>query len=68
MLLMPHARARTASGASRLAHLLPERSIMPTPSRLKAPLILVLTCVFLFAGVAILIGVFGLLVKLFGHA
>ncbi|MEM5457902.1 hypothetical protein VSR69_24105 [Paraburkholderia phytofirmans] len=41
---------------------------MPTPSRLKAPLILVLTLVFLFAGVAILVGVFGLLVKLFGHA
>jgi hypothetical protein len=39
---------------------------MPTPSRLKAPLILVLTLVFLFGGVAVLIGVFGLLVKLFG--
>jgi hypothetical protein len=45
-----------------------KHSIMPTPSRLKAPLILVLTLVFLFAGVAILVGVFGLLVKLFGHA
>ena len=40
---------------------------MPTPSRVKAPLILVLTFVFLFAGVAILLGVLGLLVKLFGH-
>lgn len=42
--------------------------IMPTPSRLKALLILVLTFVLLFAGVAVLIGVFGLLVKLFGPA
>ena len=41
---------------------------MPTPSRFKAPFILVLTFVLLFAGVTVLIGVFGLLVKLFGHA
>jgi hypothetical protein len=41
---------------------------MPTPSRLKAPLILVLTLVFLFVGVGVLVGVFGLLVKLFSHA
>ncbi|EIF34134.1 hypothetical protein BCh11DRAFT_01932 [Burkholderia sp. Ch1-1] len=40
---------------------------MPTPSRFKAPLILVIALVLLFAGVAVLIGVFGLLVKLFGH-
>ncbi|PQV49237.1 hypothetical protein [Paraburkholderia sp. BL21I4N1] len=39
---------------------------MSTPSRFKAPLILVLSIVLLFAGVAVLIGVFGLLVKLFG--
>ncbi|AIP35544.1 hypothetical protein DR64_6651 [Paraburkholderia xenovorans LB400] len=45
----------------------PDHSIMPTPSRFKAPLILVITFVLLFAGVAVLIGVFGLLVKLFGH-
>lgn len=37
---------------------------MPTPSRLKAPLILALTLVLLCAGVAVLVGVFGLLVKL----
>ncbi|MFM0222629.1 hypothetical protein [Paraburkholderia dipogonis] len=40
---------------------------MPIPSRLKAPLILVLTFVSLFAGLAVLTGVFGLLVILFGH-
>lgn len=45
----------------------PDHSIMPTPSRFKAPLILVITFVLLFAGVAVLIGVFGLLVKLFSH-
>ncbi|WP_272634522.1 hypothetical protein [Paraburkholderia bryophila] len=39
---------------------------MSTPSRFKAPLILVLSIVLLFAGVAVLIGVFGLLIKLFG--
>ncbi|MFM0736062.1 hypothetical protein PQQ51_02295 [Paraburkholderia xenovorans] len=39
---------------------------MSTPSRLKAPLILLLSVVLLFAGLAIAIGVFGLLVKLFG--
>ncbi|MFM0645112.1 hypothetical protein PQR14_12350 [Paraburkholderia bryophila] len=39
---------------------------MSTPSRFKAPLILVLSIVLLFAGVSVLIGVFGLLVKLFG--
>ncbi|WP_259461226.1 hypothetical protein [Paraburkholderia fungorum] len=40
---------------------------MSTPSRLKTPLILVLSLVLLCAGVAVLVGVFGLLVKLFGH-
>ncbi|MFL9868640.1 hypothetical protein PQR67_31100 [Paraburkholderia fungorum] len=40
---------------------------MSTSSRLKAPLILALTLVLLCAGVAVLVGVFGLLVKLFGH-
>jgi hypothetical protein len=40
---------------------------MQTPSRWKAPLILAITFVLLFAGVTVLIGVFGLLVKLFGH-
>ena len=40
---------------------------MPKPSPFKALLILVITFVLLFAGVAVLIGVFGLLVKLFGH-
>ncbi|RAS22298.1 hypothetical protein [Paraburkholderia bryophila] len=39
---------------------------MSTPSPFKAPLILVLSIVLLFAGVAVLIGVFGLLIKLFG--
>ncbi|MFM0596191.1 MULTISPECIES: hypothetical protein [Paraburkholderia] len=39
---------------------------MSTPSRFKAPLILVGSIVLLFAGVSVLIGVFGLLVKLFG--
>ncbi|WGS53200.1 hypothetical protein LFL96_34110 [Paraburkholderia sp. D15] len=38
---------------------------MSTPSRFKAPLILLLSLVLLFAGVAVLIGVFGLLIKLF---
>ncbi|MEZ0604145.1 hypothetical protein ACAX43_18585 [Paraburkholderia sp. IW21] len=37
---------------------------MSTPSRLKAPLILVLSLVLLSAGVAVLVGVFGLLVSL----
>ncbi|MFM0212475.1 hypothetical protein PQQ96_34355 [Paraburkholderia sediminicola] len=41
---------------------------MTTPSRLKTPLILVLTLVLLCAGVAVLVGVFGLLVKLAGVA
>ncbi|ASL48245.1 hypothetical protein bAD24_III12670 [Burkholderia sp. AD24] len=41
-------------------------AIMSTPSPFKAPLILVLSIVLLFAGVAVLIGVFGLLIKLFG--
>lgn len=39
---------------------------MSTPSRLKTPLILVLTLVVLCAGVAVTIGVFGLLVMLLG--
>jgi hypothetical protein len=39
---------------------------MSTPSRLKAPLILVLSLVLLCAGVAVLVGVFGLLIKLAG--
>lgn len=66
LLLLP--RRRTTSGASRITRPLPQHLIMPTPSRFKAPLILVLTFVLLFAGVTVLIGVFGLLVKLFGHA
>jgi hypothetical protein len=41
---------------------------MSTPSRLKAPLILVLSLVLLCAGVAVLVGLFGLLVKLLGLA
>ncbi|CAB3669940.1 hypothetical protein [Paraburkholderia phenoliruptrix] len=41
---------------------------MSTSNRLKAPLVLLLTLVLLCAGVAVLVGVFGLLVKLFGHA
>ncbi|CAE6721774.1 hypothetical protein R69888_01640 [Paraburkholderia haematera] len=41
-------------------------AIMSTPSRLKAPLILVVSLVLLCAGVAVLVGVFGLLVKLLG--
>ncbi|MFL9882497.1 hypothetical protein PQR68_11505 [Paraburkholderia agricolaris] len=39
---------------------------MSTTSRFKTPLILVLSLVLLCAGVAVLVGVFGLLVKLFG--
>lgn len=39
---------------------------MSTPSRLKTSLILVLSLVLLCAGVAVLVGVFGLLVKLAG--
>ena len=41
---------------------------MSTPSRLKTPLILVLTLVLLCAGVAVLVGAFGLLIKLAGLA
>jgi hypothetical protein len=41
---------------------------MSTPSRFKAPLILVLTIVLLCVGVAVPIGIFGLLVELFRHA
>ena len=41
---------------------------MSTSNRLKAPLVLLLTLVLLCAGVAVLVGVFGLLVKLLGHA
>ncbi|WP_434110677.1 hypothetical protein [Paraburkholderia caffeinilytica] len=39
---------------------------MSTSSRLKAPLILVLSLVLLCAGVAVLVGVFGLLVTVLG--
>ncbi|MFM0605876.1 hypothetical protein PQR05_15225 [Paraburkholderia sediminicola] len=39
---------------------------MSTPSRLKAPLILVLSLVLLCVGVAVLVGVFGLLVTVLG--
>ncbi|WP_268963080.1 hypothetical protein [Paraburkholderia domus] len=39
---------------------------MSTPSRFKTPLILVLSLVLLCAGVAVLVGVFGLLIKLTG--
>ncbi|MDR6206555.1 hypothetical protein [Paraburkholderia graminis] len=41
---------------------------MPTSNRMKAPLVLLLTLVVLCAGLAVLLGIFGLLVKLFGHA
>ncbi|CAB3718992.1 hypothetical protein SCB29_16660 [Paraburkholderia sp. SIMBA_055] len=41
---------------------------MPTSNRMKAPLVLLLTLVVLCAGLAVLVGIFGLLVKLFGHA
>jgi hypothetical protein len=40
--------------------------IMPTPNRFKAPLVLLVALVLLCAGVAVLVGVFGLLVKLVG--
>ncbi|HEX7933617.1 MAG TPA: hypothetical protein VF573_11175 [Paraburkholderia sp.] len=40
---------------------------MSTSNRFKAPLVLLLTLVVLCVSVAILVGVFGLLVKLFGH-
>ncbi|HYS66576.1 MAG TPA: hypothetical protein VEN30_22565 [Paraburkholderia sp.] len=40
---------------------------MSTPSRFKAPLILVLSLVLLCAGLAVFVGIFGLLVKLFGN-
>jgi hypothetical protein len=40
---------------------------MPTSNPFKPLLILVLTLVLLCAGVAVLVGVFGLLVKLLGH-
>ncbi|MFM0339718.1 hypothetical protein [Paraburkholderia fungorum] len=39
---------------------------MSTPSRLKAPLILILSLVVLCVGVAVAIGVFALLVTLLG--
>jgi hypothetical protein len=39
---------------------------MPTPNRFNAPLVLLVTLVLLCAGVTVLVGVFGLLVKLFG--
>ena len=41
---------------------------MSTPSRFKTLLTLVLSLVLLCAGVAVLVGVFGLLVKLLGPA
>jgi hypothetical protein len=40
---------------------------MSTSNRFKVPLVLLLTLVLLCAGVAVLVGVFGLLVKLLGH-
>ncbi|MGF6770872.1 hypothetical protein P3T18_003351 [Paraburkholderia sp. GAS199] len=39
---------------------------MSSPSRLKALIVLLLSFVLLFVGLAVTIGVFGLLVKLFG--
>jgi hypothetical protein len=39
---------------------------MSKPSSLKVFVIIILSLVLLWAGVAVLIGVFGLLVKLFG--
>lgn len=39
---------------------------MPTPSPFKPLLILVVTLVLLCAGVAVFVGLFGLLIKLFG--
>ncbi|MDR6448648.1 antibiotic biosynthesis monooxygenase (ABM) superfamily enzyme [Paraburkholderia terricola] len=39
---------------------------MSTPSRFKTPLIVVLSLVLLCAGLAVLVGIFGLLVKVFG--
>jgi hypothetical protein len=44
-----------------------QTATMSTPSRVKTTLILALSLVLLCAGVAVLVGVFGLLVKLFGH-
>ncbi|MGA9914820.1 MAG: hypothetical protein WBR17_20060 [Paraburkholderia sp.] len=41
---------------------------MSTPNPLKTPLILALSLVLLCVGVAVLVGVFGLLVKLAGLA
>lgn len=40
---------------------------MSTPSSFKTALIAVLSLVLLSAGVAVLVGVFGLLIRLFGH-
>lgn len=40
---------------------------MSTSNRMKAPLVLLITLVLLCVGVAVLVGIFGLLVKLFGH-
>ncbi|WP_260854496.1 hypothetical protein [Paraburkholderia sp. BCC1884] len=39
---------------------------MPTPSPFKASLILVFSLVLLCVGVAVFVGLFGLLIKLFG--
>lgn len=40
---------------------------MSTTNRFKAPLILLVTLVLLFVGLVVCVGIFGLLVKLFGH-
>jgi hypothetical protein len=40
---------------------------MSTPSRFKAPLILLAALIALFMGLAICVGIFGLLIKLFEH-
>ena len=62
-------RARRARSAFSFRDVLPltNHSIMPTPSRPNVPLVLVLSLVSLFAGLAVLIGAFGLLVMLFEH-
>lgn len=56
-----------ACGTSRFARPLPERTTMSTPSSFKTALIAVLSLVLLSAGIAVLVGVFGLLIRLFGH-
>lgn len=59
----------TADRIWRVLHRSPiiQTATMSTPSRVKTTLILALSLVLLCAGVAVLVGVFGLLVKLFGH-